>query len=62
MTLSDAVTEYLAVLDSGSYSTKRLANALDAVREALAEPSEPSESPVEKPKAKPKAKPKEATK
>lgn len=59
MTLSEAVTEYLAVLDSGSYSTKRLATALDAVREALAEPSE---SPVEKPKAKPKAKPKEATK
>ena len=37
MTLSDAVFEYLAVLDTpGGYSTKRLANALDAVREAHA--------------------------
>lgn len=57
MTLSETVTEYLAVLDSGSYSTKKLANALDAVRDALVEGPED-----EKPKAKPKAKPKEATK
>ncbi|MCR4341302.1 MAG: hypothetical protein NUW01_15600 [Gemmatimonadaceae bacterium] len=53
MTLSDAVTEYLAVLDTtGGYSTKRLANALDAVRDAL------RENPVaEYARPKPKKKP-----
>lgn len=48
MTLSEAVTEYLTVLDSGSYSTKRLATALNAVREALTEPSESAPEPKPK--------------
>lgn len=54
MSLSDAVREYLAVLDSGSYSTKKLANALDAVRDVLLKQDMAASAPVTKPKPNPK--------
>lgn len=66
MSLNDAVTEYLAVLDTDTgYSSKRLATALDGVRVALVAKSArkpAAKKPAVKKSAKPVAKKRTAKK